>query len=71
MVEKVLKLGITVRKDARYVVYPGGVAMAFGNGTPEIIMWFTHEQTFRFKDSWDEYNYFIDQEGDLSREVKE
>jgi hypothetical protein len=38
MVEKVLKLGITVRKDAKYVVYSNGVVIVFGNGTPEIIM---------------------------------
>jgi len=70
MVEKILKLGITVRPDAKYVVYPGGVRMSFNNGTSEIIMWFDHKQTSYLKESWEKYKYFIDKNGDLSREVK-
>jgi hypothetical protein len=64
-------VGITIRPDFSYVVRAGGICVFTpSTGASEIIHWFSPNETRELKKTWNEYDYFIDEEGDVSREAK-
>ncbi len=69
--EKFLKVNIKKQPNLRYKVLYGGCIMirAVPNhgSSEDIIYWFSFNKTKEMEKTWSDYEYFVDDEGDVSR----
>ena len=73
--EKFLITKIKKRLDCDYEVCYGGCVMMISKSVMsgnerEVIYWFDFNKGKEMRDSWELFEYFIDEEGDVSRELK-
>lgn len=73
--EKFLRTKIKRHPDYNYEVYYGGCVMmvaksAMGGNERQVIYWFDFDKGKEMRDSWELFEYFIDEEGDISKKSK-
>jgi len=68
MAEKYLRTSLARQKGYDYEVYYGNCVLMRGtseSGRP--IYWFSFSSAEEMRKTWQEYEYFVDDEGDISR----
>lgn len=74
MEEKYIQVKIKILPEFEYKVYYGGCVMMRGkpiNGNNgEVVYWFSFSDGEEMRKTWSDYEYFVDNEGDISRKLR-